>query len=107
MTSIDEAFGEGTEQRYRTVLNKFGESATVWLVTFHDGMDWEQTIYVIGPNKAHAISVSRALTTFDKPRFVSAYEHKLHELEPAETAEFINRAGQPQNIAVFDAEPRE
>jgi len=96
-----------TTNSYQAVVSKYGENAIVWMVTLHDGTGWEQTIYVITPDKEHARSVARTLTVFDKPRFRDSASTVLHELDPAEVEAFIGSSGQPQNIIVFDAEPEE
>lgn len=95
---------ESEQSKYLQVLNRYGESAVVWLVTFSDGAGWEQTVYVITPNRQFAVSTARALTIFDSPRLRTVYKHSLSVLEPAEVAEFIGPQGTPQNIVVFDAE---
>jgi len=92
---------------YQAVISKYGEHANVWMITFHDGTGWEQSIYVIAPDRRFAKSVARSLTAFDKPRFHSSTPVELSALDPSEIEAFIGPTGQPQNIAIFDAEPQE
>jgi len=90
--------------QYQSVINKYGRDATVWSVTFRDDEGWEQTIYVIAKDRRFAVSIARTLTIFDSPHLKSASTRTLSELPPEEVEAFIGPKGQPQNIAVFDAE---
>ena len=90
--------------QYQSVINKYGQNATVWLITFRDDEGWQQIIYVIAKDRRFAVSVARTLTIFDRPQLKSAITCALNELQPGEVEMFIGPKGQPQNIAVFDAE---
>ncbi len=92
---------------YQAVVGKYGEQATVWIVTLRDGTGWEQTVYVITPDKEFARSVARARTVFDSPRIHETASTLLYKLDEAEIEAFTGPSGQPQNIIVFDAESEE